>query len=176
VTRRELYIVAAGVVVAVLAFVGGRYSLPAKVVERVKVETKVETVTEWKDRIVEKRVDGPVRIRTVVTEVPGPSPACPVLRQTETVEDRGPVVTDTIADASGGSTVNASTVATSTKITENERPGWRLAAAALWDPRALAYQPDRYQLEVDRRIIGTVWLGARATTDLRFGLALGVEF
>jgi hypothetical protein len=167
--RRAL--IAGGVLLAlVAAFVGGRYSRPAEVREVVKVETKTVTVTEWRDRIVEKRVEGPVRIRTVTREVPGGE------RVVTVVEERGPVTVDRSQDRAGESKETGSSAVVSERVTKAARPGWRASVLAGWDADAPSLRPETYGVEVSRRVVGTVWIGAWARTDRTGGLSLALEF
>jgi hypothetical protein len=167
--RRAL--IAAGVTLAlVAAFVGGRYAAPVEVREIVKVETKTVTVTEWKDRIVEKRVEGPVRIRTVTREVPGGE------RVVTVVEERGPVTVDRSQDRAGESRETGSSTVVSERVTKVAKPGWRASVLAGWDADAPALRPELYGVEVSRRLVGTVWIGAWARTDRTGGLGLAMEW
>jgi hypothetical protein len=168
--KRRLYIALGAALALAAAFVGGRYSRPVEVREVVKVETKTVTVTEWKDRIVEKRVEGPVRIRTVTREVPGGE------RVVTVVEERGPVVTDRASDAAGSTASRTTENVVSVRVVESARPGWRLSVAAGWDAEALSLRPELYGVEVSRRLVGTVWIGAWARTDRTGGLGLAMEW
>lgn len=78
--------VVAGIIVAALAiFSAGRYSAPRPKIEK-SVEYKERVV--WKDRDVEKRVEGPVRVVVKTRQIPGPQG--PTIETIRTVE-RGPV-------------------------------------------------------------------------------------
>jgi hypothetical protein len=168
--RTRLYI-AGGVLLAVVAaFLGGRFAAPVRVEEKVRVETRTVTVTEWKDRIIEKRIAGPVRVRTITIEKPGGE------RVVERIVERGPVTTETAADLSGSTAVAASSAAASSRVVESARPGWRASVAAGWAPERLTLRPEVYGVEVSRRIVGTVWIGAWARTDRMGGLVLAMEF
>lgn len=169
-TLKSRALMSGGVLLAlVAAFLAGKYSAPVKTVERVKVETKVETKIEWRDRIVEKRVEGPVRIRTVVIEKEGE-------RRTETTEERAPVVVDTSTAKDGGASVESDTKSDALRITESARPGWRASVAAGWNPSALRLDPSVYELRLERRLLGTLWLGAWGRTDRTGGLSLAMEW
>jgi len=171
VTRRFYAEVAVGALLALAAaFYAGRFSAPVKTVETVKVETKTVTVTEWKDRIVEKRVAGPVRVRTITIEKPGGE------RVVERVVERGPVTTDTTTDHAGQSSGTTASNAATVRLSETGRPGWRAAVSAAWSPGRLSLEPARYTAEVDRRLFGTIWLGLRASTDKTAGVAVGLEW
>lgn len=155
--------IGAGALLAVVAaFVAGRYSAPVKVETR----TEVRTVTEWKDRVVTKTEQGPVRVRTETREVPGKERV--IIR----TEDRGPVTTDRNAEGSGSSATQAATVV----IRDSSRPGWRASVLAGWSPGRLELRPEVYGVEVSRRVVGTVWAGAWARTDRQFGVSLALEW
>lgn len=173
--RRRLLIAASSVAALVVAFLGVRYSAPVKTRTETKVETKAITVTQWKDRVVEKTIQGPVRIRTVTREVPGGE------RVVERVVERGPVTTERQSDLTGQSSgTTASTAATAT-VSEAGRPGWAVTGGAEWDPGRLALEPERLEIGVDRRVWGTVWLGVRGSagtgfSDPRVGATVRLEF
>ena len=160
--RRKLIVAGAAALALIAAFLGGRYSRTAKVVETVKVETRVE----WRDREVTKRVEGPVREVERIVERPGAERV--VTRWIE----RGPVTTDTAADASSSTSAQSS----ASKVTTPTRPDWRASVAAGWDPRALALKPEVYEGRLERRVLGTVWLGVWGRTDRTAGLAIGMEW
>jgi hypothetical protein len=155
--RRNLYIAAGALLALVAAFVGGRYSRPARTVETVRVETKIVTQTEWKDRVVEKRVAGPARVRTVTREVPGGE------RIVERIVERGPVTTERNTDITGTASATTDQASATRRVTEAGRPGWAAGISATTDPRALSSR--RLGLELDRRLLGTVWLGLRASAE-----------
>lgn len=172
-TRRRLYVAGGALLALVLAFLGGRYSRPARVEERVKVETKIQTRVEWRDRVVEKRVEGPTREVERIVEKPGAERI--VTRWIE----RGPVTVDTDATAAGASAVTGTASSSSAKVTDNGRPGWAVGLAAAWP--SLSTRPERVGLEIDRRILGTVWLGVRVSAEPdgaapQAGVALRVEW
>lgn len=172
-TRRRLYIAGGVALALVAAFLGGRFSRPVKVEERVKVETKIETRTEWRDRVIEKRVEGPTREVERIIEKPGAE------RVITRWIDRGPVTVDTSATAAGTSTASGAASSSASKVTDNARPGWAAGLAATWP--SLSSRPERVGLELDRRILGTVWLGVRASAETdgsapQVGAALRVEW
>jgi hypothetical protein len=168
--KRKVYAAIGGLAALVIAFIGGRYSAPVTTVETVKVETKVVTVTEWKDRVVEKRVEGPVREVERIVEKPGAERV--VTRWIE----RGPVSVDTTADVSGSSSAQAHAASQASKVTTAGRPGWRAAVTAAWSSGRLSLEPERYTVEVGRRLFGTLWLGVQASTDKAVGVGLGFEW
>lgn len=160
--RRRLVIAGAAALALVAAFLAGKYSSPRKVEERIKIETRVE----WRDREVTKRVEGPVREVERIVERPGAERV--VTRWIE----RGPVTTDTASDASSSTSAQSS----ASKVTTPARPDWRASVAAGWDPRALALKPEVYEGRVERRVLGTVWLGAWGRTDRTAGVSVGAEW
>jgi hypothetical protein len=173
--KRRLYIAAGAAAALVVAFVAGRYSRPARVVETVKVETREVVKVEWRDREVVKRVEGPVREVERIVEKPGAERVI-----TRWIE-RGPVTTDTQSDLTGTASATTDTASATSRVSEGGRPGWSVGAAATWDPRALSSRPERVAVEVDRRMFGTVWLGLRASAEPdgaepAVGLGLRMEF
>jgi hypothetical protein len=166
VKRRALY-VAGSLLALTAAFLAGKYASPAKVVERIRVETKTVTVTEWKDRVVEKRVQGPVRVVEHITEKPGAE------RTITRWIDRGPVTTDTTRDGSGSSATKTDAKTDSSR-TVTAQPSWRIEGQAGWS--RLSPSPDLYGINISRRVVGTVWVGGWARTDKTAGASLGVEW
>ena len=73
-----------------------------------------------------------------------------------------------------GWTGSSETKREESKVTDNARPGWRLSLGAGWS--AVQPRPDSYRLELSRRLVGTVWLGAWASTDKTAGLSLAMEW
>lgn len=170
--RRRLYITGAAVLALALSFVAGRYSAPRRVETRTEWKERVVERVAWKDRVVVQR--GPERIRTVTREIPGGE------RVVERVVERGPVTTT--RDLTGTASATTDQASASSTVSETGRPGWSVGAVATWDPGRLSSMPARLGLEVDRRILGRVWLGARASigslTDPKpqIGAALRMEF
>lgn len=173
--KRRIAIGLGCVLALALAFVGGRYSAPARVVERVKVETRTVTITEWRDRIVTKRVEGPTRTVERIVEKPGE------VREVTRWIDAGPVTTDTDTNLSGHTSGTTESTSATVRMSETGRPGWGGGLAAQWDPGRLSASPAVLGLEVDRRLFGPLWVGVRASagvdlSDPRVGLALRGEW
>lgn len=168
--RRYLAIAAGALLALVAAFLGGRYSAPARVETRTEWKEKVVTVTEWKDRVVTQK--GPERIRVVTREIPGGE------RIVEKVIERGPSTTTTDTTGQAHSQTDQSSATVSVK--EAGRPGWSVGVSGQWAGAPSSAVPDRLGLELDRRLFGTIWLGVRAssrgTSDPQLGLALRMEF
>lgn len=166
VARASAY--AAGTLAAcAVAFVAGRRSAPVRVEER--TVTQVQRVVEYKDRVVAQKVAGPVRIVTRTVEKPGAE------RVVERVVERGAVTTTTTTDRQGTSTDTSKT--TAEKLTSAGQPGWRVAVSPGWDLRDLTdARPRTWGGEVDRRVLGPVWLGAWARSDKTGGLSVGFQW
>jgi len=54
--------------------------------------------------------------------------------------------------------------------------GWRSSVAAGWDPDALALRPEVYEGRVERRVLGTLWLGVFGRSDKTGGLSAAMEW
>jgi hypothetical protein len=154
--------IAGALLLAVAAFFGGRFSAPVKTVETVKIEWLEHTRFDVQERIVtveakHKRTEETRAVDGSVTIV--------------TTED-----TDTRAahDVSTLALTWASGRQEQEKVTERARPGWRLSLGAGWSD--LQARPDLYRLELSRRLVGTVWLGAWAGTDKTGGVSLAAEW
>lgn len=130
----------------------------------VRVETKVVTVT--KEVQVEKRVEGPVRIVDRVIETPGP--AGPVIERVR-IEERAPVV----IERAGAKEF----VALETTKTVYSKPDWSLSLKTGWSH--LRPEPDVYGLLLERRIIGSMRLGAwtnRSSNEWSGGVSVGFSW
>lgn len=175
----RLYLAAGALGVCVLAFLGGRFSAPVKTVEKEKV---VEKTVRDEDAIARAVANAKAQW---AKEVQDHTVTRTIYKEGKIVEKVVFVDRDT---KSSGSSEKTSEVASITatheqterivkkeKITEGARPRLRLALSL----------PPRYPVdfkaiapELDVRLLGTIWLGARYVhtdkTPLR--LALGVEF
>lgn len=163
-----------------LAYLGGRYGHPARVVERRTVEWRDRV--KWRDRVVKETVAGPVRTRTIVKEYPAPPADAPCAdrpaRVVETVEERGHVVTLERRDAEG--LVVSEGKAAAERVVDS-RARWRVGAmvgAQVALPPALVVG-----LHGEARVAGPVWAGAWVLADPRWptgrvdaGVSVGVEW
>jgi hypothetical protein len=128
--------------------------------------------TEWRDRKVEKFVEGPetVTTRTVTREVspdvPGPERVTTVVQ----VVERGPVTIERASEATGAAKAETRTVTVT------------LPPAAWAVSAGLQVLPDRrLELGLERRVVGPVWarawaLQAAAMEPPALGVALRVEW
>lgn len=145
------------------AFFWGRSSAPAK----------VETRTEFKDRIVyqdrevEKKVEGPVRVRTVTHEVPGPQGPERIVERTV---ERGPVTTERASEQKGEEAHEVKTLTLKT----TEQPRWLLGASVTATP--LRGGDVAYGGFLNYRIAGPFWLGITATSGGSVGGTVGISF
>lgn len=153
-----------------IGYGAGRYAVPARVEVRTVVQT--QTVTEWRDRVVEKVVAGPTRTVTRVVDVVGPcTPAGAPTRETVTVVEAGPVTTTRDTDA-GGATTSA-TVADTRTVTTQEQPRFMLQVGAA---SGIDVRP-AYNVGASYRFAGPLWAGiAYHTTDRRLELRASLTF
>jgi hypothetical protein len=163
--KRWAIVGGASAIALVVAFLAGQYSAPKP---EIRWKEVASVRTEWLTKEVEHRVEGPIRIRTVVREIPGPQGP---ERVVERVVERGPVTIDRSAEGQGSSAANLTTelVQKPTAL-----PGWRVGVSAGWD--RFQPSPNLYGLELDRRLFGTLWVGIRARTDKSVGAALSLEW
>lgn len=148
-----------------LAYLGGRYGQPGRVVERRTVQWRDRV--EWRDRIVRETVAGPVRTRTVVREYPAPPAGSECadrpVRVVETVDERGPVVTLERRDAEG---LVISEGKDAAERVVDSRARWRVGvlvgAQVSLAPSLVA------GLHGEVRIFGPLWAGAWVLGDLRW--------
>jgi hypothetical protein len=157
----------------VLVLIGygfGRYASPAKVETVTKVETR--EVVKWQDRIVERKVEGPVRTvtRTLTREVPcTPGDTAPFTDTTTTVEE-GPVVTDSTTDASGS--VIGTTKVEQRTVTVYSQPRLMLQAGAAV---GLDLKP-AWNVGASYRLAGPFWLGVAYRSERQLELRASLSF
>jgi len=185
--RRWLVTGAAALAALVIAFVAGRYSAPVKVTEREKViERTVRDEAAIASAVASARASWQrdVQDHTITRTI---------YREGKPVERIVYVDRDTHSGGSSEATSSSQLQVTAheeaqrtterEKITESGRPGWSVGVGGLWNPGRLSARPERYDLELGRRLFGTVWIAARVeadgVTDLkraRVGAALRLEF
>jgi hypothetical protein len=141
---------------ALLGYGFGRYALPAEVVTKTVVD--VQTKVEWKDRVVEKIVQGPTRTVTHVVERPVacvPGETTPSVETTTTV-DAGPIIIDRVADETGTEATVAHAATTTTIIREQPRLMLQggIDLKRVWDASA------------SYRVMGPGWLGLAYRNDV----------
>lgn len=160
-TTRQ-YIAAGGAALALLAasFVAGRYTASP---EKVTVRTEGQVRVEYRDRVVERKVEGPVRVQVVTRTIQGPAgPERVVVRTVE----RGPVTTDRAEEGQG-----AASQAFRAVTIKEAQPRWLLGASA---GLALGSTAPVWGGQLMYRLAGPVWVGAAADSagSLRAQLAL----
>lgn len=184
--RRWLFAGAAGLVVALLvaAWLGGRYTAPTKTVtvertvrdESAITEAVERARAEWSKSVQDHTT---IRTRTVYSECGQPVETERVVYVDRDSHEGGSM------DASSATTAQVVTHAateTTKTVSAASLPGWSLGASALWTPAALSARPTRATVELDRRLFGTLWVGAQAqadistTADVRLGIAARVEW
>jgi len=173
--KRKILIGAGFALALVAAFLGGRFSRPVKVVEKVKVETKTEYVDRWKEKIV--YVEAKTTTKHVETRTEKkPTGEVIVTR----VEDSGSETKKSgTEDKAGESAAKVATVSETEKVTDYGRPGWRVSAMGAWSPGLTLGTPQLWGLEVQRRLFWTIWaggVGIRVADRTYLGLSVGMEF
>lgn len=188
-SNRYVQIVLIGLLLAGGGYAFGRYAQPAKVVEKTRVETKTVTQTVYQDKIIdhivyvkEKKEDK--HTTTTTTKTPDGT----VVTKTETedkidtsakidhTKDENKVVTQIVYQDK---------IVEKLKLVESKKLDWRLAAGAgVSIPTFLGKQQIGIpglsgaviQVEVDRRIIGPVFLGLWGNSQGTTGLSLSAVF
>ena len=173
--RRYVVIAIGGGVLVAAAWFGGRYTAPAK------VETRTVTV--------EKSVRDEAAIASAVAQARAEwqqSVQDHTVTQTRTVYVQGkPVEKIKIVyvdreSQSGGSfdassvvsivTVTREETAKATETTRTETgaglPGWSASLGLLWTPAKPTKEPTRLEAGLERRLFGTLWLGASVHADI----------
>jgi hypothetical protein len=152
--------VAGGVVIA-------KYTLPPKTIT--KTETKVQVIEKivYRDNIVKEQ--GPVRIVTKTTTVPGPAgPTVTV----EKVVEKEKIVTVTVRE---GTSATDTKVSEKTSKTVDSRPVFALSGLG-----GIDLSSGRWAFSGDAavRLFGPVWIGAGAikADTWYFGPAARIEF
>lgn len=148
----------------VAGYSAGRHAVPAKVEERVVYKDRVE----YRDRVVEKRVEGPVRIQTVTRTVPGPAGPERIVTR---IEERAPVVVERQAEARR----TAEVAVQAAKVVVNEQPRWLVTGTAGIQLGAPLHPP-AYGVQLMYRVAGPAWVGAAADTRGEVRAVLGVSF
>lgn len=138
---------------------------------KVRTVTKVETKTEVVEKVVEKVVTVKAKDvqRKVTTKTETKPDGSSVVLRVEDVQTQTDV--GTVSDFTGTAVTTSSSKA---ETATGSKPGWRLGVSAEW--KKAQEKPDVYGLEIDRRIVGPFWLGARASTDKTAGIAVGLEW
>jgi hypothetical protein len=157
------------------AFLGGRYSRPAKIVVTTRTETKTVTQTQYVDRWRDRIVYVQAKARHVeTTTVKKPTGEVVITRVEDTKTDTHS--TDTASgSASGATQAQTDTVATSKTVTTYSQPRIRLAYTP-WIDLAHPLAGLTHGGEVDYRFLGPLQAGVWARTDKTAGLAFAVEF
>ena len=161
--KRRIAIGAAAVLLLALAFVGGRYSAPVEVRERVTERMVMDEAAvasavasaraEW-----QRETKTRVLIRTVYKD------GKPAERtETRDTDSTASGASSSAAASSSASSAHAEAQKDSQKVTISGRPGWSVGVGGVWDPGRLDPSPSRVLLSLDRRVLGPVWLGASAS-------------
>lgn len=156
-------------VVGVAAYLGGRYLTPP--------EVRVETKTEWRDRVVERRVEvaGATveKIRVVTRTVWATPDAGTITREREVEGSRAQVLA--VTDSSRDETKIGSASTTTTPVLPRWSVGVQFGAA--WQrPWLELTGPLVVGLDVRLRLAGPLWVGGWVSTHGAAGLSLAVSW
>ncbi len=173
--RRRL-LVGAGVLAALaLAFLAGKYSGVAKKIEESDRTAATATATASTEA---KHVaaDEVANRRTTIRKSPGrpaaPAPAsgvcpeCPVVDETVIEEEVRKRTLDLSVTAVATTTVSTETEHTS-RVTEYSRPRVSVAALAGWRLGDPTLEPQIAQVQVDLRVVSTLWAGVWLQAEKR---------
>lgn len=189
-TNHKGVVIAIGVAILclLLGYGSGRYVQPAKVVEKEKIVTQIQEKIVYQDRVVTQKVLVEVEKKQQHTET------------TTTKKPDGEIVTTTKTDINTDERTKDSESKTEEKVVYKDRvvqqvvekekivtnqPDWRVAAGAGYSiPYALGadspgvpgLQGFVINAEVDRRILGPVWLGVQGNTQGVVGLTISGVF
>lgn len=162
-------VIATGVVLLAIFFGAGRYSAPTK------VETKTVTQTVYQDRVVEKRVEVQAeakerivyRDRTVVSHPDGTVEHRDIVRTDDSDKTKDTDAVTQLAEHTTEVTKAAE------KIVERVAPSWQVNALGgmTWG----SWKPV-YGAQVQRRILGPLWIGAWGLSSGEGGISAGVQF
>ncbi len=162
--KTKLLLIAGALGLLVATFFAGRYSKPAEVkTEYVKGETKVE----WKTRVVYKYIKKNQDKETTTTTKPDGTIIVVEKEHTETET--------TSNNNTTGSSTTTKTETGATVLT-SARPNWHVGAKVGLKADALRLDPLIYGVSVERRFIGTLWLGAWGMTNKTAGVGAFLEF
>lgn len=170
--KRRLYIAGGVLLALVAAYLAGRFSAPVEV----KTVTKTERVFDEQAQAhaTAATVDkGTERVRVVTITRTEPTGA-----KVETkTEDRFRANDLKLqSDWTGTVSTRESAKAAASTVSRSSRPGWSVSLAARADAGALSLKPEAYEVGIDRRLFGTVWVGVRADTEKHVGASLRLEF
>lgn len=124
-----------------------------------KVVTQVQTQTVYKDRIIEHQAKDRIVYRNVVRTVTVDRKPTGEVTTTTTIADHSTDKTDVRANIDDRS--DGALSSNSTSVTVNARADWRVSAlvGAELSLKAPYFSGPAYGVEVDRRIIGPIWVG-----------------
>lgn len=176
--KKKSLIVLGVIVAMVLSYLGGRYSGPEK------IKTITETIIKIEEKIVEKKIyikqkQQKKHVEKVIETVKKADGT--VVTTTKIITD-----TDTKTNVSLNETKDVTLNATKEDkkiiIVENAKPQWRVSGKVGVDfsKISLLNVPTAndltYGIGVERRIIGTVYVGAWGMTNKSGGLSISVDF
>jgi DNA-binding winged helix-turn-helix (wHTH) protein len=191
-TIKQWAAIAIGAVLALgVAFTAGRYSTPAKVIEReriVTVEKEVKVVDQQAiaSAVAQAKADWKKdeKVRTITKTVykEGQIVEKIVYKDRETQE--GGSSSSSSATASSNTSTSTTTSETTTvkdkeKITVAQTDRWRLSlsAATKWDSLPTSFGDLTYEGRAELRLVGGLWAGVTTTPQLKLvGATLAFQF
>lgn len=161
------------IVVVAGAFALGKYTTSPKTVVETKIEYEEKIVTQIEEKIVEKVVEVEVeRIRTVI-EKPDGTKITVEHDKSKTKEEEKKSEVVVAVEEEIKEEIDHSFRKTEPQI----RPQWHISASVGVDMQnLLTSSPVVYGAQVERRIVGPVFLGARADSNGVVSAVIGVEF
>lgn len=183
--RKRILAIAAGVLVLCAVFEAGKFSNPAKIIEHTKtVHDVVQVAAEAKtDSSSSSSSTGTARDRSIEETHHPDGTVTVITHDVETkIEYRDVVHTVEVEKIV---TVEKKVEVEKTRIVETARPQWRaglLVGLTTSSSRVVAPEllfpvvPLDAGVTLERRIAGTVWMGAWLNTDKSAGVSLAMEF
>lgn len=171
--KKVLWVTVGEALVMAAVFMGGRYSKPTET----KVVTKVETKVEYKDKVKIIRLRDEAKHQEVTTTTTkGPDGTVTVTKHATTDTQ-----TKTATNTKKSSSKKEESKTFQFSLERRDLPDWRASGLVGWDVGSLRLDPSGlapkvYGIEVDRRIIGTVWGGVWGMSNKTAGLSVSVEF
>lgn len=182
--KKTLLLVLGAVLLFLLGFGTAKFASPAKVTEKTVVQTQVKTVIQYQDRIVYQKVlvaqEATHRhVAKVITKKPDGTIVTQVTSDTDSKDSQNININKT-DDKTKDTTQTVAQTVTIVKTVTNQ-PNWTLGAGIgyslphIWNPATVGIpgmQGAVVQIELDRRILGPISMGAFVNTQATVGLSV----
>jgi hypothetical protein len=160
------------IVILILAFLGGRYTTPTKVVETERIVYQEKIV----EKIVEKKVEVAAKTKVVYRTTTITKEGETKIVEVEKTEKK----TEKKTDSETNKDKEIVKEDTRTKLTEYARPQWKVGALVGYDFSPVKPLDFAHGLtlgaHVERRLAGPIWVGVWAFHTGAVGASLSVEF